>query len=508
MRLKKRAGNGFRFAAKRKERHGKMKTMTSIVLSLGFLAFVLGCASPAGDARFVELPAGVLEDKIQGGMLGQILGDLNGLMHEGKYIHEPGKVETYTPALRDGAWADDDMDIEWVYITAMQRLGKTYLAPDEIIDLWQTHINRRIWMSNQYARQLMDLGIRPPLTGRIALNPWAEYNVSGHFVCETFGLLAPAMPRTAAKIGLHYTHVTIDGEPAQSTQLFDTMIAVAFVENDVDKVLAAGLAATDPASETHRIVQRVISLWKENPRDWKACRKQIKELYQTRANGGPRDWAGTELNTAAMIGAWLYGRGDFTETLRLAFNFGWDADCNAATLGTILGVMKGRQWMDRQGWVVKDVFRNRTPSGELVRDNMPEDETITSFGNKVIAVAKRVIVEQGGAEIVRNGTKLYRVRAESPANVDPLPRPIDRGEELRRDLLPPLANWLTGSQQERARAAYVALCLGESERLAKDEPQKWHDALEALKTYPQVLNQIRAAAGSPIRKRAQAAGLR
>jgi len=62
----------------------------------------------------------------------------------------------------------------------------------------------------------MDVGIKPPLTGRIAVNPWSVFNISGQFVCEAFGLIAPGMPQTASKIGLHYTHVTIDGEPAQS----------------------------------------------------------------------------------------------------------------------------------------------------------------------------------------------------------------------------------------------------------------------------------------------------
>ena len=30
-----------------------------------------------------------------------------------KYIDEPGNVQEYTPALPDGAWTDDDTDIEW-----------------------------------------------------------------------------------------------------------------------------------------------------------------------------------------------------------------------------------------------------------------------------------------------------------------------------------------------------------------------------------------------------------
>lgn len=91
----------------------------------------------------------------------------------------------------------------------MQRQGEIFLPTSEITNLWKTRINRRIWCSNQYARVL-----EPPLTGNIALNPWADFNISGQFLCETFGLIAPGMLQTAGRIGLHYTSVAIDGEPA------------------------------------------------------------------------------------------------------------------------------------------------------------------------------------------------------------------------------------------------------------------------------------------------------
>ena len=58
-------------------------------LSLWIVAAILGwlaagaCAAEAG--RMMEMPADVLRDKIRGGMLGQILGNLNGIPHEFKY---------------------------------------------------------------------------------------------------------------------------------------------------------------------------------------------------------------------------------------------------------------------------------------------------------------------------------------------------------------------------------------------------------------------------------------
>src|SRR6476659_3717496 len=215
--------------------------------------------------RIIDIDADTLEDKIRGGMLAQVIGNLNGLPHEFKYINNPGKVEHFTPSLPNGAVTDDDTDIEWVYLREIARSGNNLIPPDRISALWKRHINRRIFCANRYARDLMDLGLEPPWTGNVGLNPWSDFNISGQFICESFGLMAPAMPETAARLGLHYTRVAIDGEPAQATQLFTTMIATAFVETDVDKILDAGMSAVDPKCEIASVVTTVRKLCRDNP---------------------------------------------------------------------------------------------------------------------------------------------------------------------------------------------------------------------------------------------------
>lgn len=453
--------------------------------------------------EWVEMSADVLEDKIRGGLLGQILGNLNGLPHENKYCQDPGAVTDYTPSLPEGAWTDDDTDIEWVYITEMDRSGKVLLAPARIRELWTKHINRGIFCANAYARELMKLGMEPPLTGRIAVNPWSVFNISGQFICESFGLIAPAMPQTASRIGMHYTHVAIDGEPTQQTQLCATMIAVAFVEDDLQKILEAGLDATDPASTVHTLTRDVQRWWNEHPDDWKATRLAIKKKYMHH-NCEVRDMNGYELNTASTIGALLYGKGDPAETLRMAFNFGWDADNNAATAATIVGIIKGRRWMDAQGWKIKDAYRNTT------RDAMPGDETITGFGDKLVALARRVILEQGGEAMEINGKPGLRIRREQPAVLAKLPRPLDRSDELPAQLTNQLERDIRGAESGRASAAYLAVSLGLADEFARRMPVEWPAAIEALKRHPRILFAVFTSpepSGQTLKKRFQAAGL-
>jgi hypothetical protein len=460
--------------------------------SLLILALVCGAVAAVGirvvraDDAVVEISAHELEDKIRGGMLGQIIGNLNGLPHEMKYIDEPGEVKTYSPSLPAGARTDDDTDLEWVYISEIRRTGNLLLPPDEIVRLWKAHVNNGIWCANRYARDLMELGLEPPLTGSVALNPWSEFNLAGQFVCESFGLMAPAMPQTASRIGLRYTRVAIDGEPAQTTQFFTTMISMAFVESDLDKLLDAGLAAVDPDSEIAGIVTEVRSFHDQRPDDWKWTRRRIKERWQ-KHGGATRDWNGYELNTASTVAALLYGQKDFVETLRLAFNFGWDCDNNAATAATIVGVIRGRDWLDAHNWPIKDVYRNTT------RGQMPNDETITGFEDKVIGCARLVILNNGGEVLSRNGQAVYRIRAQSPGNVERLSPPQDSVAKLRAQLGSRLANDLSKSGPEAARAAYLAICLDLADSLQESDPQALKNGLDELKEYPAVVRDVFAA---------------
>jgi hypothetical protein len=461
----------------------------------------------SGDERAtVELPAEKLRDKIRGGLLGQLLGNLNGLDHEMKYIDVPGNVSDYTPSLPAGARTDDDTDFEWVYLYEMQQQNEIVLSPEKIVELWTSRINRRIWCSNQYARQLMDLGLKPPLTGCSVLNPWADFNISGQFLCESFGLLAPAMPQTASRIALNYTTVAIDLEPAQTTQLFASMIATAFVEDDFQSILDSGLLAVDKRSRLHEIIGNVRQWHRQYPHDWRTTRRLLKTTY-SQVDGGMRDRNGYELNTGSTIAALLYGDGDFVKTLITAFNFGWDADNTAATAGTIIGVTKGYRWMMSQGWQIVDRYQNTT------RENMPNDETITSFADRLVDLAEQVISKNGGVRETNRGKTIYRIPAETARCVQTLPQIEEQIFSLRRQLTETTRQSIVSgrSSQQQAQGAYIAICLDLTQGIRQDFPQEWNAAIASLAKYQNVVQAIfyhaDVPAGDRLRQQATEAGL-
>ena len=287
----------------------------------------------------------------------------------------------------------------------------------------------------------------------------------------------------------------------------DAMIATAFATTDMNEILDAGAAALDRKSVMSQIMSDVRRWYKENPRDWRATRKLTRDKYCKYGGHDMRDRNGVWLNGASTIAALQYGAGDWIQTVRAAFDFGWDADNNAAASGTILGVIKGYRALMSHGWNIKDVYRNTS------RDEMPDRETITAYCDRLVALARQNISDHGGSLTNINGQWAYLIRTERPKNVEPLPDLQKQYAAMRSDLKGTIDKSIAdaGTAQDRARAAYLAICLDLAPELEQKYPRQWPQAIHALSGYPRVLQvmffEAPFPAGDAIRKKAQAAGL-
>jgi hypothetical protein len=216
----------------------------------------------------------------------------------------------------------------------------------------------------------------------------------------------------------------------------------------------------------------------------------LHEKY-TLENGSERDRNGVDLNTGAIIASLLYGKGDFQESLKYAFNFGWDADCNAATVGTIIGVTYGYKKVmnhnDRYNpdWEIVDRYRNTT------RENMPMDETITSFADRIIEIFELVNEKNGGSRIVVDKVMVYKIPEEKPESVISLNASSTAGLIMSGDINEELGRLLSSKvKEERARGCYIAVCLDLYPQLSKKYPLEWKQAANDLGGYWKIITNI------------------
>jgi hypothetical protein len=170
--------------------------------------------------------------------------------------------------------------------------------------------------------------------------------------------------------------------------------------------------------------------------------------------------------------------------------------------------MCGYRAIMAQGWQIVDRYKNTT------REDMPKDETITSFADRLIERAEAVIRERGGDRLIFDGRPMFRIRLEEPANVRPLPDPWEQAAEMKAALAAEISGAIRHpkNEQELARSAYLAICLDLAAELSSQQPANWQRAIEALSSYWKIVQNIYFApdtvAAERLRSKATAAGLK
>jgi hypothetical protein len=361
-----------------------------------------------------EITREVLLDRIYGGWAGTLIGGIEGLAYEFKYKEQARATLPDFTFLKDGARTDDDNDIEWPHLWFMDKEGIINLPYPRIVEIWKANMNSGIWVANEQARKLMDQGVVPPETGSVTRNPHAWYNLSGQFCVESYGLISPGMPQTAADIGLHYAHISVSEEPLQATQFWTSLIALrAFHEGSLDDALQQALAAVDPKSCIAEAVADARKAFQSHPDDWKAARQEIDAKWRVQRQW---NWNSTPLNGAAVCLALLYGHDDFYLTLQYAMAIGYDADCNAATSGTVVGARLGfKRIAALPQFKMPDRYVNKT------RPQLPAECKVSEQAETLLRVAERVILANGGERITVAGQPGYRIKLQSPKVLERLP---------------------------------------------------------------------------------------
>ena len=136
-----------------------MKRLFAILLAA---LLVLSCA----DSK-KEITRTQLKDKIAGAWIGQMVGNIYGLEYENKFVDEPGEGPfVFNKAMKkmsavDGAFSDDDTDVEYLYLLMMEKNGID-IDYDQVKEGWMYHIRDRVWLANRAALGLMHYGFTPP----------------------------------------------------------------------------------------------------------------------------------------------------------------------------------------------------------------------------------------------------------------------------------------------------------------------------------------------------------
>lgn len=149
-------------------------------------------------------------------------------------------------------------------------------------------------------------------------------------------------------------------------------LAAAFTTTDPRRALEQGLAVVPPASRLAEALRFALSLPAQTL-DWEEA---VDLLY---ARYGHLHWVHTINNAALVAAALLYGEGDFGRSVALAVMGGWDTDSNGATVGAVVGTLRGSAAIP-EAW--------SAPLGDRIRSSLKgfDHASITDLARRTAAL--------------------------------------------------------------------------------------------------------------------------
>jgi len=397
------------------------------------LVFITSCA----QSKELKISVEEYQDKVYASWLAQCIGNIYGLPHENRYIDEPGP-ETFPYGYSEdderlkeanGAFSDDDTDIEYMYLLSMEKYGSepTY---EQLANSWKYHVRDRVWLANRAALGAMHYGFTPPVTGMKDYNPhW--FQIDPQLVNEVWAVTAPGMVDYAAAKSGWAARITDDDWGIEPTIHYGAMYSAAFFESDIHKLIDIGTAALPEGSRFARTVEEMKALYKKYPNDWKQARKEMAEKYYHNEPIDTKTIWNANLNGACGILALLYGKGDFQKTLDLSCAIGFDADNQAATMSGLLGVVHGIKGLPKNllfpfpdlNWKepFNDLYKN------ITRHDMP-DASLKDMAARMVKQGEKIILMKEGRKVTENGKDFYIInpdaRFSAPLEFPGAPMPI------------------------------------------------------------------------------------
>lgn len=259
-----------------------------------------------------------------------------------------GNITEYIKSYKNFA-ADDDANGPVYFLRALNdNVNDRELIAEDIGRVWLNYTRDGVGMfwwggegvSTEHSAFInLKKGITAPRSGSIEVNgKIIAEQIGGQIFIDTWGLVLPNDYKKAAEYGEKAASVSHDGNGIYGAKFMTACISKAFEADSVMEIIETGLKTIPEDSSYAKIVKDVVRFHKETPNDFRKCMKYLID------NWGYDKYLGIcpiIPNAGVCVLSLLYGEGDFSRTVEIATMCGWDTDCNAGNVGTIIGVYHG-----------------------------------------------------------------------------------------------------------------------------------------------------------------------
>ena len=258
-----------------------------------------------------------------------------------------GEIKGYVKPFINFA-ADDDINGPFYFLRALDDAGiHEYLDPQAVGEAWLNYTREGVGMfwwggygvSTEHTAYLnLKHGLRPPESGSARVNGIDLSNqIGGQIFIDTWGFVWPGNPVKAAEFARSAASVSHDGEAVHGAAFIAACIAASYDCDDIGEIVRRSVQLLPETSTYRMVVESVWSFHREHPESWRRCMEYLIDEWGYDKYGGV---CHVIPNAGVCVMALLYGK-HLAQGVEIATMAGWDTDCNAGNVGSILGVMDG-----------------------------------------------------------------------------------------------------------------------------------------------------------------------
>lgn len=287
---------------------------------------------------------------------------------------------------------NDDLDLQLVWLKAMEELGPHGVNSNSLGEYWLEYITP-FWNEYGISKANMKMGLVPPLSGQYE-NYWNNSN--GAWIrSEIWACLFPGCVEQAVRYAVEDASVDHGNGEGTFSAIFTAAVeSAAFVIKDLRLLIEIGLSKIPASSLTHKYITVALDCF-DRGKTWQEARNILTDMSLSDKNLG---WFQAPANVGYAIIGLLYGKGDFKQTLLIACNCGDDTDCSCATAGAILGIANGTSIIpdDWKTYIGDDIITNSVNVGAT-----PVPKTCSELTDRIIALHPVTLYK--GSTIITDG---------------------------------------------------------------------------------------------------------
>ena len=170
-----------------------------------------------------------------------------------------------------------------------------------------------------------------------------DESVGGQIFVDFLGLALPGQEQRAAELGGRLAAVAHFDDGVSGGRFMAAANAAAFDSDTVEEIVLRALRAIPEEGDYARVTKAVLDFFHQHPERWQDCRNMLEKEWGYDRYSGVCPMIP---NAGVCVMALLYSGGDLNRGVEIATLAGWDTDCNAGNVGSILGAFGGLSPID------------------------------------------------------------------------------------------------------------------------------------------------------------------